>query len=169
MVYAALEGAAVGIVLGLNDDEIVRGIAAYTPVGRRARRIETGTLTIIDDCYNANPTSVASALRSLSRSEGRKVCILGDMLELGEDAAALHYETGVLAHDCGADLVLTVGPLAGEISRGAAQPEHAYPDRTALIAALPALLKQGDTVLVKASHSMCFEEITEALERLTLT
>ena len=168
MVYAALEGAAVGIAMGLTDDEIVRGIAAYEPVGRRARRIRTGKLTIIDDCYNANPTSVGSAIRSLSRCVGRKVCILGDMLELGDDARALHFQTGELARACGIDLVLTAGELAAEIARGAGQPEHSFADRETLIAALPGLLSRGDTVLVKASRSMRFEEITAALEQIKL-
>lgn len=166
MVYAALEGAAVGVAMGLTDEEIVRGIASYEPVGRRARRVETPKLTIIDDCYNANPTSTASAIRSLARGAGRKVCILGDMLELGEDAEKLHYETGALARESGAALVLTVGALSKEIARGAGQPEHWFDSREALIAALPALLRSGDTVLVKASHSMRFEEITAALEAL---
>lgn len=168
MVYAALEGAAAGLVLGLSDEEIIRGVASYEPVGRRARRLRTGQLTIIDDCYNANPTSVSSAIRSLSRCVGRKVCILGDMLELGEDAAALHYQTGELARACGIDLVLTAGPLAAEIARGAGQPEHSFADRETLIEALPALLCRGDTVLVKASRSMQFEEITAALEQIRL-
>ena len=168
MVYAALEGAAVGFVMGMSDEEIIRGIAAYEPVGRRARRIDTGKLTIIDDCYNANPTSVASAIRSLSRCVGRKVCILGDMLELGENARALHHEIGELARACGIDLVLTAGPLAEEIAGGAAQPEHSFAGREELISALPQLLKQGDTVLVKASRSMRFEEITAALENIRL-
>ena len=166
MVYAALEGAAAGLVLGLSDEEIVRGIAAYEPVGRRARRIETARFTIVDDCYNANPTSVASAIRSLSRCVGRKVCILGDMLELGADEAELHFQTGELARACGIDLVLTAGPLAAQIAKGAAQPEHSFPDRDALIAALPRLLRRGDNILVKASRSMRFEEITAALEQL---
>ncbi len=168
MVYAALEGAAVGIVLGLSDEEILRGIAAYEPVGRRARRIQTGQLTIINDCYNANPTSVSSAIRSLSRCVGRKVCILGDMLELGDDASALHYQTGELARACGIDVVLTAGTLAAEIARGADQPEHSFSGREELTAALPKLLRRGDTVLVKASRSMRFEEITAALEHMKL-
>ena len=166
MVYAALEGAAAGIALGLSDEEIIRGIAAYEPVGRRARRVETGKLTVIDDCYNANPTSTASALRSLAAAAGRKVCILGDMLELGDDAEKLHFETGALAADAGIDLVLTTGTLSREIARGAIQPEHWFESREALCAALPGLLRSGDTVLVKASHSMRFEEITAALEAL---
>lgn len=166
MVYAALEGAAVGFILGLSDEEIVRGISRYEPVGRRARRIRTGRITIIDDCYNANPTSTASALRSLAAAQGRKVCILGDMLELGSDAEKLHFETGALAKDVGIDLVLTTGALSREIARGAGQPEHWFESREALCAALPGLIRDGDTVLVKASHSMRFEEITAVLETL---
>ena len=66
----------------------------------------------------------------------------------------------------GIDLVLTAGPLASEIARGAGQPEHGFAGREELIAALPGLLRRGDTVLVKASRSMRFEEITAALEAL---
>ncbi len=165
MIYAALEGAAAGFLLGLEDAEIARGVAAYAPVGARARLIQTGKITIVDDCYNANPTSVASALRSLSGAEGRRVCILGDMLELGENAAQLHYETGALARQY-ADLVLTNGPLAREIAAGAGQAEGWYESREALCTALPALLRKGDTVLVKASNGMHFAEITELLKTL---
>lgn len=166
MVYAALEGAAAGIALGLDDEEIIRGIAQYAPVGRRARRVETGKMTIIDDCYNANPTSTASAIRSLAAGEGRKVCILGDMLELGENAEKLHYETGALAASAGIDLVLTTGALSRQTAEGAGQPEHWFESRDALCAALPDLIRDGDTVLVKASHSMRFEEITAVLEAM---
>ena len=66
MVYAALEGAAVGIEYGLTDDEIIRGIAAYQPVGSRANVVRTARYTVIDDCYNANPDSTAAALRSMA-------------------------------------------------------------------------------------------------------
>lgn len=166
MVYAALEGAAVGMRLGLTDAEIAAGIAAYTPVGHRARRLQTETLTVIDDCYNANPTSTASALRSLARCPGRRVCILGDMLELGADSAALHFQTGALAADCGIDLVLTQGEAAAEIARGAGARGRHFADRPELLAALPTLIRPGDTVLVKASRSMRFEEYTEALLKL---
>ena len=66
MVYAALEGAAVGFVMGLSDEEIERGIAAYKTVGRRGVVTDTGFVTLVDDCYNANPNSMAAAIRSLS-------------------------------------------------------------------------------------------------------
>ena len=165
MVTAALEGTAVGMHYGLTDGEIAAGIAAYAPVGRRARRVETGRITLIDDCYNANPTSTASALRSLARAEGRRIAILGDMLELGAESARLHYETGVLAAAC-ADAVLCAGPASAEIARGAGDRGRHFESRDSLIAALPALIAPGDTVLVKASRSLHFEEIAAALEAL---
>ena len=169
MVYAALEGAAVGIEYGLTDDEIIRGIAAYQPVGSRANVVRTARYTVIDDCYNANPDSTAAALRSMATlPAGRRVAILGNMGELGPDAAALHRETGVCAAKAGVSLVITCGALAREIAAGAAE---ADPDvQTAsfaaldeLLAALPELVQPGDCVLVKASHSMAFERIVQAL------
>ena len=83
MVTAALGAAAVGIKMGLTDSEIAAGIAAYEPVGGRSAIEKAGFITIVNDCYNANPTSVASALDSLMLLPGRRVAILGDMLELG--------------------------------------------------------------------------------------
>lgn len=166
MVYAALEGAAVGIRFGLSDAEIAAGIAEYEAVGHRARRLTGEKLTVIDDCYNANPTSTASAIRSLSHEKGRKVCILGDMLELGEDSDSLHYEIGLLAKENGVDLVLAQGEAAAEIARGAEERGIYYERKKELLEALPSLILPGDTVLVKASRSMRFEEITEALLKL---
>ena len=166
MVQAALEGAAVGMEMGLSDEEIAAGIADYVPVGRRARLLKTAKLTIVDDCYNANPTSTASAIRSLAHAAGRKICILGDMLELGEDSDALHFGVGTLAVSCGIDLVLTVGPASAETARGAGARGRHFADKAALIEALPQLVEPGDTVLVKASHSMAFEEITAVLEAM---
>lgn len=165
MVYAALEGAAVGMAMGLGDEEIRRGISAFEPVGHRARIIVTGRLTIIDDCYNANPTSVASAIYSMGRLGGRKVCILGDMLELGADSARLHREIGALAVSSGVSLVLAQGEMARSICDGAGKAAVHFETREELIAALGSYIRPGDTVLVKASHSMKFEEISEALEK----
>ena len=166
LVYAALGAAAAGLALGLSAEEIRAGIAHYRPLGSRGRLISTGMLRIIDDCYNANPTSMAAALRSLSRQSGRRVCILGDMLELGERAEALHTEIGQLAGSLGIELVLTAGPLGAHIAAGARGVSRHFPEKAALLEALPELLRQGDTVLVKASRGMHFEDVTAALERL---
>ena len=161
MVYAALEGAAVGLEFGLTDEEIAAGIAAYVPAGSRARRITAGEIVLIDDCYNANPTSTASALRSLAAQSGRRVAILGDMLELGDAASQLHRDTGELAKSLGIEQVLCVGDEARHIAQGA-DGRH-FESVDALIEALPELIRPGDTVLVKASRSIHFERITEAL------
>lgn len=167
LVYAALAGAAVGIALGLTDREIANGIGAYESVGRRARAVDTGFCTVIDDCYNSNPNSAASALRSLALLEGRKVCILGDMLELGAASPQLHAQTGALAGEL-ADLVLTQGKMAKIMHTAAAEKCQAlhFEEKSALIEALPDLIRPGDRVLVKASRGMRFEEISEALEKI---
>ena len=167
MVYAALEGAAVGMKFGLRDDEIIRGIAAYETVGRRANVIDTGYITIIDDCYNANPDSVKCAIDSMSDSTGRRVCVLGDMLEMGTARAERHADIGRYAAAHGVELLLCVGEMSENTARAAEGIASLhFEDNASLIAALPELIKKGDTVLVKASHSMKLEEISEALKLL---
>lgn len=168
LLYAALEGALVGILLGMSDAEIAAGIAAFETVGRRGAVIETASLTLIDDCYNANPDSSKSAIDSLLELPGRHVCILGDMLELGEESPRMHEELGRYAAEKGAELVLTCGPLAAEIARGAGENGKHYVNQEALLAALPSLLRRGDRVLVKASRGMRFDTISEALKEMTL-
>lgn len=171
LVTAALGAAAVGIELGLTDSEISEGIALYAPVGGRSALEKTDRLTIINDCYNANPTSVTSALDSLAMLPcSRRIAILGDMLELGEKSALFHRECGEHAALKGIDLCITTGELSLSTYEGAM--ETGCPDaihfgtREELIAALPEIIKTGDTVLVKASHSRRFDEIVEALRGL---
>ena len=166
MVYAALAAAATGAALGMTDDEIAAGIAKYQTVGERARVIHTSRLTVLSDCYNANPSSTGAALESLKLLPGRRVCILGDMLELGENTAALHEQVGRQAAESGAALILACGELSRQICKGAEQAGGRavwFDSRDALIRALPDWVRDGDAVLVKASHSMAFEEITKAL------
>ncbi len=171
MLYAALEGAAVGMEYGLTDAEIIAGIAAYAPAGDRARLIEAGGVTIVSDCYNANPDSTAAALRSLHRANAkRRVAILGDMGELGDGEAALHFETGETAAQEGVDLLLTCGSLSRHTAAGAKaaglEAVYAFDTLEEVRAALSEFIQPGDWVLVKASHSMHFEKLTEALEQL---
>ena len=166
MIYAALEGAAVGMEMGLSDEEIIRGIAAYETVGRRAALVDTGYVTLLDDCYNANPDSVKSGIDSLCKMEGRKVCILGDMLELGENEGEMHFDCGKYAAEKNVSLVLCTGNISKELCRGAGEIAHWFESREALIEALPSLINKGDSILVKASRSMKFEEISEAVKKL---
>ncbi len=164
---AALAAAAVGLELGLTGEEIARGVAQYQTVGDRARVIHAGDMTIVSDCYNANPNSCQAAVDSLMQLEGkRRVCVLGDMLELGPRTEELHHGVGEYAAKAGVDLVIGCGPLSRAIADGAKAAGSDvlyYEDKARLIAALGDILRPGDCVLVKASHSMAFEEIVKRL------
>ena len=168
LVYAALEGAAVGFSLGLTDREIEAGIASYVTVGRRNAVTDTGFVTLVDDCYNANPESMRCAVDSLAACEGRKVCLLADMLELGEDSPTLHHALGVYAAEKGIDLVCACGPLGREIAAGAGDRGRWFATKQELADALPGLLKKSDRVLVKASLGMHMETVAEAVKELKL-
>lgn len=166
MISAALEGAAVGFALGLNDEQVAAGIAGYKILGRRGIVTDTGKISIVDDSYNANPDSMRSSIDSMSELPGRKLCILGDMLEMGEDAPKMHYDLGAYAAKRGMSAVLCCGELSKEISRGAGDIGRHYESVEKLIAALPDIVQTGDRVLVKASRGMRFEQIAEALKEL---
>lgn len=167
MIYAALEGAAVGIKIGLSDEEIASGILSYETVGRRAAVINTGYITLIDDCYNANPDSVKCSIDSLAQRKGRRVCILGDMLEMGTDVEALHAGVGKYAAERGIELLLCVGERSKHTCEGAEDMEaYHFETNEDLIERLGEYIQQGDIVLVKASNSMRFDTISEALKIL---
>ncbi|NLO46968.1 MAG: UDP-N-acetylmuramoyl-tripeptide--D-alanyl-D-alanine ligase [Clostridiales bacterium] len=171
MVLSALPAVVIGHRLGLTDEEIREGIMRYAPVGGRANIINTGYIMLIDDCYNANPNSVSASVRSLCTLNGRRVAILGDMKELGGESKRLHEETGRLAAENGVDLLITCGETAEHIHNGfviagkGKEAEH-FSSITGLLAELPSMIKKGDNVLVKASHSMHFEEIAAELKKL---
>ena len=166
MVYAALEGAAVGLALGLSESEIIRGIASYETVGSRSAVTETGKITLIDDSYNANPDSMKCGIDSLLQLPGRHVCVFGDMLELGPEEREMHREIGAYATEKGVDLLLCAGPLSRELAAGAGDCASWFSDREELLRALPELIRDGDRVLVKASRGMHFERVAEALKQL---
>ena len=168
MVYAALAGVAAGLALGMTDEAIAEGIARYETVGNRAKVIRANGITVVSDCYNANPNSTAAAILSLAQLEGRKICVLGDMLELGENSPALHYAIGEKAAQAGVELVLACGALSENTCRGAMDAgtqAQWFESREALIEALPTFIRPGDNILVKASNSMKFDAVTEALIR----
>ena len=170
LALAALSAAAAGRLLGLTDEEIKRGLLSYKPVGGRSSVRDTGYITLINDCYNANPNSVRSAITSLSALPGRRVAVLGDMLELGEQSEELHRETGVFAARNGVSCLICCGESAvyiyeGYISAGG-EDMWFFPGKAELTAALPELIEKGDAVLVKASHGMKFEELMPVLEGL---
>lgn len=162
-VLNALCAMAVGTQLGLSADEIKRGLESFENVGSRNHIIKTDTLTIIDDCYNANPTSTKAGLDTLSKLGGRRIAILGDMKELGKDELALHREVGAYAKEVGIDMLVAVGPLSEATAEGYGEGAYYAATVERCIDRIKRYLRPGDTILVKASHSMQFERIVEAL------
>jgi UDP-N-acetylmuramoyl-tripeptide--D-alanyl-D-alanine ligase len=170
----AAAAACAAIALGCDDREIVRGLAQVAPVGRRLRleRLACGAL-LVDDCYNANPLSMAAALRTLAdlaRAEGgRAVAVLGDMLELGAEEQALHRQVGAEAAAAGLHRLLAFGPRSGQTVAGAvaaglaAERTFHTEDVAALAARARAGLGAGDVLLVKGSRGMRLERLVEAL------
>ncbi len=166
MLYAALEGAAAGFAMGLSDEEIAQGIAAYAPFGRRFALADTGFVRLIDDCYNANPDSLSSSINSLVSLPGRHVCVLGEMLELGKDSAAMHRQIGAYAKEKGVDLLIASGTLCAHMAEGYGDGAVFFTDKAAMMNALPSLLRKGDAVLVKASLGSRYAEVSEFIKRM---
>ncbi len=169
MVQNALAGACIGQLLGLTAEEIKDGIEAMNALPGRGQLLEKNGMTIIDDCYNANPASMKSSLDLLAFADTRKVAILGDMGELGTDEKQLHYEVGAYAAKKGIDVLCCVGPLSKNMYRGTFDDldwEGAalyFASKEEFLSHMPTLVHPGDTVLVKASHYMGFSEIVEKL------
>ena len=167
MVYNALAGVSVGLSLGMKPEEIQAGIQALRPLGGRSNLLHTERYTILDDCYNANPVSMCSMLDVLELATTRKVAILGDMGELGPEAEAMHASVGSHLAKLQIQLVITIGSLSQKIHETAPMTPQSrfvhFPDLDAFFAQGMELLKPGDSILVKASHSMGFEKIVKEL------
>ena len=169
-VYNALAATCVAEQLGLSMDEIKCGIAAASTISGRTNLIHTKGMTVIDDCYNANPVSMMASIDVLSQAKGRKIAVLGDMGELGSEEKKLHGMVGTHFAGKKIDALFVTGTLAGEIAEEARRvaPEtrvYAEPDKEALEEALLEYRRPGDTILVKASHFMGFSEIVKKLEQ----
>lgn len=169
MVYAAAEGAAVGFAMGLDCDEIRNGIAAYKTVGRRGAVTDTGFITLIDDCYNANPDSMDCAVDSLMKMSGRHVCVLSDMRELGENSPEMHAAVGKYIKNKGVELVLACGEMSRYLCETAGERAVYFNSKEELIEQLPEYIRKGDRVLVKASLGMHMETAAEALKKMKET
>ena len=171
MAYAASIAVAVGEVLGLSKEEIIRGVAAYAPIGSRMHilRLSDGRV-LLDDCYNANPQSVSAALEVLARTEcERRVAVLGDMGELGDLTEQAHFNAGALAAMLGIDFVVAIGSKAVKIADGAAMGGAEVLHFATREEAMPTLREQlqpHTTMLIKASHAMHFEEIVKELQMI---
>ena len=170
MVYNALAATAVGKLYGLTNEQIRQGIESLEPVSGRFHMIETEKFLIVDDCYNANPMSMKASLDVLKDGAGRRVAILGDMGELGENEVALHEQVGSHAGSCGIDVCICVGTLSAHMAEKAKESgkiQVIYEEsRESLLEHLLEYVQQGDTILVKASHFMKFEEVVNKLKEM---
>ncbi|TCT23057.1 UDP-N-acetylmuramoyl-tripeptide--D-alanyl-D-alanine ligase [Thiobaca trueperi] len=159
----ALAATAVALALGIDADAIRAGLASLQPVKGRLYPRRCQGLGVIDDTYNANPDSIAAAIEVLAGLAGRRWLVLGDLGELGPDAARLHEEIGVLARAAGIERLVTVGGLSVGASRAFGEGARHFADQAALIAALSPELRAEDSVLVKGSRLARMERIVEAL------
>ncbi len=130
--------------------------------GRGQERLTDRRITVIDDCYNANPMSMRAALDDLATRPGRRVAVLGDMLELGPEEARYHRELGAYAARAGVERLVTVGPLAALAAEGHGR-ATVLPDAAAAARVLPELLEPGDVVLVKGSRGVGLEVVCTAV------
>jgi UDP-N-acetylmuramoyl-tripeptide--D-alanyl-D-alanine ligase len=173
-VYNALAAFAVGTLMGVEEAKIKRSLQRYKPSEFRMELVRLGKVKVINDSYNANPVSMANALKTLRqlKSEGRRIAVLGDMLELGEKTFDYHLELGRSVAESKIDLLLTVGKHSSAIADGAQQygmsPERifGFDDNQKVSAYLLENLKAGDLVLIKGSRRMKLEEVVLSLKGL---
>ena len=165
MIYPMAMAAAIGRRIGLTGEEIAAGAAAYTTVGSRMHLIRLpGERLVIDDCYNANPQSMAEGLRMLAASPARhRVAVLGDMGELGQLTAQAHRDMGALTRRLGLTTV-AVGEKMHALTETDPQAQWFATVEEAM-PAIRQLFTPGTAVLVKASHAMHFERIVKELEK----
>jgi UDP-N-acetylmuramoyl-tripeptide--D-alanyl-D-alanine ligase len=170
----SLAALAAADALGVSLPDAIDALRRAQPPPMRLAPEKLAGVTLVDDSYNANPGSVEAAMRTLAavpaRSNGRRVVVLGDMLELGAQSAALHEKAGELASLLGPDaLLVAVGPHAADVARGALQRGLdesrmvVCPDAAAAARLVPTLLEVGDTLLVKGSRGMAMEQVVAAV------
>lgn len=194
LILNALAAAAVGDYFGISPENIASGLLNAGTIAGRMNIIKANDITIIDDSYNASPVSMKAAIEALSEVPGRKICVLGDMFELGDESKQMHYDVGRFAAKKGVSVLFVCGEKSVDIAKGAlgvnidadlescVQDEYIevmmtdpdalvvpqfyiYKDNEEMIKKIREVLKPGDTVLIKASNSMRFYEVAEALKQ----
>jgi len=165
-VIDAMAAIGVGMELGVEPEKIRESLFYFQNMQGRQEMLEAKGCTIIKDCYNAGPESMAAALAVLNKRPGRRVAVLGDMLELGVCAPAEHYRLGRIVAEK-ADVLIAYGPLSARTVSGAitgGMPTHlarGFEDREAVASALKRMVRPGDVLLVKGSRGMRMELILD--------
>lgn len=176
MVYHALAAFAVGLTVDMTPQEIIKGLASFQNPAMRQEIRSVGDCRFVVDCYNASPDSMRAALNVLSELDnggmGRRIAVLGDMLELGEISEKQHFEIGRYAARSKLDALVCIGDMARHIKRGAVAAGMRsvawFEDKAEAVKYLEKLLSPQDTVLFKASRGMALEQVIEPLSK-TLT
>jgi UDP-N-acetylmuramoyl-tripeptide--D-alanyl-D-alanine ligase len=169
-VHTALRAAAVGLVEGLTWQEVIEGLRGPSAQLRLVAVPGPGGATILDDTYNASPASTIAALKLLDELDGRKIAVLGDMLELGDYEQEGHEKVGMRALEV-ADVLIAVGPrgrIIGQTAQRWGMPAdrvHIVEDSVEAVAVLEQMVTGEDVILVKGSRAMQMEEIVNKLGR----
>lgn len=167
MLYNAMAATCIGVHFGMTLEEIDAGIRKLKAIGGRNNIFDAKGMTIIDDCYNANPMSMKASLQVLCSAEGRKVAILGDMFELGASEVDMHRQVGETAKSLGIDVVVCIGELAKNIYNAACEGNSSalyFKTKEEFFKEMDSILEKGDTILIKASNGMKFKEIVEKFQ-----
>ena len=167
----ALAGAAVGAALHLSGSMISQGLGRFRPAAMRSQVVTHHGVHFINDCYNANPASMKAALQLLAQwsPAGKRIAVLGDMLELGQETGGMHRDVGQFLAEQGLSRLIACGTLGRNIAEGARQGGMAESkidevvDAAAAADHLKRIVRQGDVVLVKASRGMKMEQVVHAL------
>lgn len=168
----ALAAYCVGCELGLSDEEIKRGIYNFEPKGIRQKTEIINGVTYILDCYNASPDSMSAGLELLDDTEvsGKRIAVLGDIKEVGDNAVSIHKRVGKMAAKSKADILLCIGDDSKNIAAGAVKAGFSeqnavwFESRDELVCYLTRTVKPGDLILFKASRAMKLEEIASVLK-----
>ena len=193
MVINAAAAANVAMLLDLTPEQIKAGIENMKPIGGRNNIVRLGDITLIDDCYNANPVSMKSSIDLLGLSNDRTIVVLGDMFELGENEEELHRVVGRYAVSKGVNAIYTIGKLSENMYEAAREDWEREPkvidekgrttdticywnSKEQFLKALEEdfssgkreFIPAGSTILIKASHGMHFEEIVAKFKELSM-
>ncbi|MBN1517526.1 UDP-N-acetylmuramoyl-tripeptide--D-alanyl-D-alanine ligase [Candidatus Sumerlaeota bacterium] len=157
--------AAVLLQWGVPLQETLDALADFQPSKLRSTLIEADGRRIIADCYNSSPVALADALRSFAELEtsGRRIAVLGDMLELGAESERFHREAGRLLNELPIDALIAVGPHAHWIGEEFTGGTHYFDDSASAAAEIKGFVSRGDLALIKGSRGMALERIVEAL------
>lgn len=168
----AMAAVGVGVVMDVPEEQIRQALAGFENMAGRQEIFQAKGCTIIKDCYNAGPESMAAALAVLGNKTGRHVAVLGDMLELGVCTQAEHYRVGRIAAEK-ADLVLAYGPNSSRVVSGALtggmKPSmaHSFEKQEDVVEAMKRMIREGDVILVKGSRGMRMENVLDGFLKET--